>query len=70
MMSATLANRVINGVNAANAIEFLPGGVARVDVSNEKITVTFKTFDLIACDADGNQQTYRLVGIQIPNAEE
>ena len=39
MMSAALANRVINGVNAANSIEFIGIENVRVDASNEKITV-------------------------------
>ena len=68
MMSAALANAVIDGVNAVIGTKILPTNIARVDVG-DKVTITFKTVNLIACDDDGNQSTYVLVGYKLGAAE-
>lgn len=72
MMHTDLANRVIDASNASLFIQFLPRGIARVEpgAGGTGTQVVFETVDLIACDADGNQFTFRLVGFQIPNAPE
>jgi len=35
---------------------------------NIKVTLYLQTFDAVACDEDGNQHTYRMVGYQLPDA--
>lgn len=67
LLSTTLANRVIKGVNAANAPTVLPTGICTIESSDDSVVFTFKTFKVVACDPEGNQKTYRFVGMEVAN---
>lgn len=42
MMNLSVANQVIKTVNGVRGLNFLPGGIARVDIGDDAVTVTLK----------------------------
>ena len=42
MLNLSVANEVLKTVNGVRALQVLPDGIARVDISDEKVTITMK----------------------------
>lgn len=62
-------NRKWEGKMMANLQEDSQLGTVEIHGSDNKVKLNVKhvTVDLIACDDEGNQHTYRLCGYQLPD---
>lgn len=66
VVNLPVVGAIVDNTNGGETSDF---GYIEWVASDQKIKVTFyaQTIDVIGCDAEGNQHTYRMIGYQLPD---